>query len=253
MSNVDVITWKNLRHYMAHDMDLGGHVNALSVSLGGSVLTYNEAHSDSVRREPGLRDYSVNFQGHLEHLTTPSPNEQAELFFEDVSTKFPVTAPRGLGQEGDPVYFGQSVENSFEMGGNVGELVPFTLDVPVDGPLTYGKVLRNAIINSSGASNPDTGAVTGSEIDMPGGGSGKALNAAVHLIGFTGTTITFNIESDEAGFPSPITRISLGPFTQTGSGYGSFKTPLSDTKVRVDVVGTFTSATFLISAGIGAI
>lgn len=249
-----VIRYSQLRHYMAHFMDLGGHTNSFTASRGGNVLSYNEAHTESVRRVGGLLDNTMSFQGNLEHLTSPSLPDQAELLFEEVGTKFPCTAPSGLGQEGDRVHFGYTVENSFEISATVGELTPFTLDVPVDGPMIYGKVLRNRILNGSGVANPETGPATGNEIQLATVGEGELLGAAVHLVSFTGTNISFVIETDATGFASPVTRITLGPFTARGSAYGTNSGPITpDDFARVDVTGTFTSATFLVVAGVGRV
>jgi hypothetical protein len=98
--------------------------------------------------------------------------------------------------------------------------------------------------------NPDTAGVSGSWLAMSTVASGKSLVTMVHLKAFTGSSIAFAIQSDEAAHGSPTTRATHN-FSAAGASLITTAGPITpDTDYRVVISGTFTSASALVAVAI---
>jgi len=147
--------------------------------------------------------------------------------------------------EGDPAYMLQAVETSYSLGGDVGQVAPFTL--AASGSNGAGTV-RGKLTKSRG-NVTGTGAIgTGVQLSAPS--STQAVYCTVHI--FTaGTTITLQLQSDDnGGFTTPTTIATIGPLTTSG---GTWMTkvpgPLTDSFFRLNVSAI--TGTFNMAASIG--
>jgi len=147
--------------------------------------------------------------------------------------------------EGDPAYMLRALETSYGLGGEVGQVAPFSLAASgSNGTGTVRGKLTKARGNVSG-----TGAIgTGVQLSAPSASQG--VYCAVHI--FTaGTTITLQLQSDDnGGFSTPTTIATIGPLTTSG---GTWMTkipgPLTDTFYRLNVSAV--TGTFNMAAAIG--
>lgn len=153
--------------------------------------------------------------------------------------------------EGSVAYFMQARQLSYELGGQVGEVLPFTLSAKStkgNGTLSAGTV-RGRVLKTKGA--VDATGATGTAYELGAVADGEYLYAALHVFE-AGTTITVIIQSDEDGdFGSPTTRATIGPVTVAG-GYWATRVagPVTDTFYRVNVSAITGEHTIACVAGI---
>jgi hypothetical protein len=113
--------------------------------------------------------------------------------------------------EGQPAYMFQALGSQYVLGGQVGDLAPFTLQA--QGSDGQG-VVRGALLKSRGTVSA-TGAI-GTGVQLGAVSATQYLYATFHVFS-SGTTLTAVLESDDnAGFTSATTRATIGPLTTTG-------------------------------------
>ncbi len=152
--------------------------------------------------------------------------------------------------ESQVAYFLQSRQFSYQMFGEVGSVVPFSLQAQAakgNGALSAGAV-RGRILKTK-ANVSATGA-TGTAYQLGAAASGQYLYAVFHVFS-AGTTITAVVESDDANtFASATTRITFGPITTAGGTWGvRLAGPITDDWYRLRV--TAITGTFQIAAAVG--
>lgn len=144
--------------------------------------------------------------------------------------------------EGGPCYMWQGGNFQYVLGGNVGDLAPFTLG----GRNTEGVgVVRGQLAKAMGTVSA-TG-VLGSVVNLGTISASQYLYATLHVFGTPGTTITVQLQSDDSGaFSSPTTRATFGPITTAGGTWATrVAGALAETHYRLNVsaiTGTFTVA-----------
>lgn len=147
--------------------------------------------------------------------------------------------------EGQPAYLLNAMKSQYALGGQVGELMPFSL--AANGSGSYGTV-RGQLAKARGSVSA-TGAL-GSAVNLGALSASQRLYAAFHIFS-AGTTITVEVQSDSASnFPTPGTQATLGPLTTSG---GTWMTPVtvagSETWFRFNV--TAITGTFIVAGAIG--
>lgn len=148
------------------------------------------------------------------------------------------------GAESSPAYFYEAREFAYEVFGQVGQMVPFSLTARgAKGNAAVGAV-RGVVLKTK-ATVSATGA-TGTANQLGAAASGQYLYAALHV--FTaGTTITAVLESDSDNtFATATTQATFGPITTAGGTWATrVAGPITDTWYRLRVTaitGTFTIA-----------
>lgn len=153
-------------------------------------------------------------------------------------------SPDGL--LGSVAYFYQAKTFQYQMFGQIGEIVPFTLNA---------SSARTPAAGSAGAVRGQVAAIKQSVNATGAVGAGVLLGAtsgtqflygALHVFA-AGTTITAVLESDDnSGFSSATTRATLGPITAVGGTWATrVAGAITDTYYRFRVTaitGTFTIA-----------
>lgn len=150
------------------------------------------------------------------------------------------------GAEGNPAYFYQARTLQYQLFGNVGELVPFTLmaeSARGAGAASVGAV-RGPILKAKG--NVSATGATGTANQMGAVSSGQYLYAVLHVFS-AGTTITAVLESDDnSNFTSATTRAAFGPITTAGGTWATrVAGPITDDWYRLRITaitGTFSIA-----------
>lgn len=134
--------------------------------------------------------------------------------------------------EGGPAYIWQGGNFNYVLGGNVGDLAPFTLA----GRNTESVGVVRGRLAKAMASVNATG-VLGSVLNLGAVGAAQFLYSTLHIFGTPGSTITVQIQSDDSsGFASPTTRATFGPFTTAGGRWMTrVAGAIADTHYRFNV------------------
>lgn len=153
------------------------------------------------------------------------------------------------GAEGSPAYFYQSRAFSYEVFGQVGQLIPFSLTAQgTKGNGAVGAVRGVVVATKQDVSA--TGAV-GTAYELGAVPSGQYLYALLHVFD-PGTTVTAVLESDaDNTFASATTRATFGPITVTGGTWATrVAGAVTDTWYRLRVTAVTGTASIACVAGI---
>ena len=220
--------------------------NSIQATMDGAVLdatTFNSGGWTEVAG--GLKTMGLNYSGFWQAASTgdQAPDNQAfpMLSTSQVYTFGPVESENGR------CYMAQGMKSQYSLGGNVGELAPFSLTA--NGTSGEG-LIRGRLAKSKGTVSA-TGQL-GTALNL-GSAASSAITyyAAFHIFGTPGTSITVQVQSDDnSGFTSATTIGTLGPLTASG---GTWMTPvpgpISDDWFRFNVSSI--TGTFTVAAAIG--
>lgn len=190
-------------------------------------------------RVGGLRNVEAELNGYWQSATSAAVDPQA---FSTLGTIDEPVTMSPTGAVGGPAYMFQAGKFSYELGGDIGEVMPFTLSMM--GTNGIGAVRGQIAAARGGVSAPG---VLGSAVDLGAGAAGRWLYAILHVFS-AATTLTVQVQSDDsAGFASPTTRGTIGPITAAG---GTWMTrvdasAITDTHYRFNasaVTGAFSVA-----------
>lgn len=161
----------------------------------------------------------------------------------------PWTACPDTAAVGSLAYLTKAMGGSYQLGGTVGDVAPWTANASSTWPTARGQILHPPATartaNGSGTAR-QLGAVT----------AARSLYVCLHVLAVSGTggpTLTVIVESDDAsGFSSPITRATFTAATAIGGQAVAVAGPVTDDywRVRWTVGGTTPSFQFVVAAGI---
>lgn len=215
--------------------DLSGVLNNASLSYSVEMLDSTTFGDLGKRRKPGLEDVSANLAGFWDS-TKDTP------LFTNVGGSDVLSTLASSGTAGSNSYFFLSSQSTYNPGGQVGQLLGFSVATWGNTILVNGKVFENGAKTSTGNG--------GLGLALPAVASGQKLYAGLHVVGVSGTsspTITVAIESDgDSTFATPVDRITFDPVTAVGSQYKTFDGPITDTQYRAKWTVSGTSPSFLI-------
>lgn len=189
----------------------------------------------------GLRSSTLNWSGfwQVDGTSDQAVDNQAlsGINVQRVFTFGPVET------ENQPAYMFQANKSQYSLGGQVGEVMPFTL--AASGSSGQG-VIRGRLAKAAGSVSA-TGAL-GTAVGLGTVPTGQYLYATFHVF-VPGTTMTVTLQSDDnADFTTPTVRATVGGGALTASG-GTWVTrvagPITDTWYRfvvTAITGTFTVA-----------
>lgn len=150
---------------------------------------------------------------------------------------------------GDLVYLTKALQASYQLGGTVGDVAPWSAKAKTSWPIARGRIAHPP-------GTPRTSTGTGTAQQLGAVASGRSLYAALHVLSVSGTatpTITVQIESDNgAGFGSPATALSLTAATAVGGQIARAAGPITDDWFRPKwtISGTTPSFLFVVAFGI---
>jgi hypothetical protein len=156
--------------------------------------------------------------------------------------------PAGSAFVGDLAYFTNAMRSDYKLGGEVGEVAPWTGTAKSAWPL-----VRGVVMHLPGTARTATG--TGTPLEMGGVLAGKRMYAALHVLSVAGTTpsITARVESSvDNTFASPTTRLTFSAATAIGGqALRTDGTAISDTWWRIAWTISGTTPSFLFAATLG--
>lgn len=159
------------------------------------------------------------------------------------------TVSPNAGAVGDIAYFTNALTGMYQLGGQVGDVAPWTAKAMSSWPL-----VRGAIAHPSGTARTATG--TGTAQQLGAVSATQNLYAALHVLSVSGTatpTLTVTIQSDNAsGFPSSATALSFAAATAIGGQILRVPGALTDDWFRPQwtISGTNPSFLFVVAFGI---
>lgn len=155
------------------------------------------------------------------------------------------------GAETSPAYLFRARQFAYEIFGQVGELIPFSLSAQsargtglASVASVRGRVLKTkAVVSATGA--------TGTAFQLGAVAAGQYLYGAFHEF-VAGTTITAVLESaPDNTFGAATTRITFGPITTVGGTWGTrVAGAITDTWYRLRITAITGSHTIACTAGI---
>lgn len=141
----------------------------------------------------------------------------------------------------------KALESKYQLGGQVGDIAPWTMAVAGVWPLGRGKVAH-----PPGTARTATG--TGTAVQLAAASSDQYLYATLHVLSVSGTgspTLTVAVESDNAeGFPSTTNRITFTAATAVGGEIKRLVGPITDDWYRVTWTISGSSPSFLFVAAV---
>lgn len=160
----------------------------------------------------GLKSTAFNLGGFWQSATDQAVDPQA--FAALGASKVFTLAPTGT--EGEVSYMFQALGSQYALGGQVGDLAPFTLQA--NGSDGHGAV-RGALLKARGTVSA-TGA-TGTGIELGAVSASQYVYATFHVFS-AATTLTVVLESDDnSGFTSATTRATIGALTTVGGTWAT--------------------------------
>lgn len=226
--------------------DFTGDVNQITLGATAEQLDTTTFGSGGFRsRIGGLRDVQAQVAGFWSSATSAAPDPQV---FPDLGVADRVVTAAPDDAEGSVAYMCRVGKFSSQMFGQVGDAVPFSLDM--QGTNKEG-LIRGQVTKAK--ANVTTTGATGTAVNLGAGGAGKFLYLAVHV--FTaGTTLSIKVESDTtSGFASPadVASATVGPITTAGGVWMTRVDAASITDTWFRVNATAVTGTFSIAAAVG--
>ncbi|SNY29050.1 hypothetical protein [Paractinoplanes atraurantiacus] len=192
----------------------------------------------------GLRSCELNAEGQWEALDNSRVDN---VSFGDLGTITPWTICPAGAAVGALAYLTGTLRTSYELGGSVGDVAPWTADGKGSTPL-----VRGVIAHPPGTARTANG--SGTAIQLPAIAAGQSLYIASHVQSVAGTTpsLTVRVESDDAnGFASPTTQATFTAATGLTSQLIRVPGPITDTWWRAAWTITGTAPSFLFTTAFG--
>ncbi len=226
--------------------DVSGDLNKVAIDDGANELDGRVFNNTAGNTVLGLYNPKLNAQG-LVTLGAAAVHQslQTNKGIADV----PVTVSPESGAAGDVAVFMQSIQTTLKTGGQVGEILPFTIDAMARGiPSISGRMFV--------AAGNKTSSTTSAIIQLGAVAATQKVYAALHVFSRSGSSPTLDVTVKSAalvGFGSPTTRLTFTQAIAAGSGWQSLAGAITDQFWRVDwTIGGTGSPTFnfVVSVGI---
>lgn len=238
------ITLKDCQIYLG-GYNLTGDSNNASIDAGKDEVE-NTAFGSTTRtyQADGLRTVGAAAEGHANYGGSEAGIN--DMLASTIPASF---IPQG-NTEGNIAYFFNSNTGTFSpLGGSVGDIAPYTLDLMSANRLVRGNLLASV-------SNATTSGAT-TEQELGTVSATQSVYAALHVFSLAGSSPTLDvvIQSDATGFASPADQITFSQVSGDGSvGYEYATTAGAITdgfwRVSYTLGGTVTDCDFAVVIGI---
>lgn len=193
----------------------------------------------------GIRSTSITAEGQWEALDLSRVDN---VSFADLGSVTPWTVCPADANVSSLAYLTGLLRGTYELGGSIGEVAPWT----AEGDGTY-PLVRGVVAHPPGTARTSSG--TGTSIQLGAVSATQSLYAGLHVLSVSGTTpsLTVRIESDNAtGFPSAATVTTFTAATALTSQFVRVAGPITDDWFRAawTISGTTPSFLFCLALGI---
>lgn len=227
--------------------DLTGHLTAANIDYGAESLDATTLDSTTRKHSGGLKTIGLGYSGFWDNGASSSGPDAA--FYNRIGTSnVPVTIAPAGSSDGARAFIFRSLNTQYSVGGEVGQLMPFTVTAEGDENLVRGVLLANTTAQTADG--------TGTAIQVSGS-SGRTAYGVFHLIDMsTGAadSITVTIQSDNSSsFASPSTQISFTAATASTAEWATFASGTTDDwwRVNITMAGTSAGASASLVVGFG--
>lgn len=241
---------------VAGAVDITGMSNRIDVQATGEAkdaTTFGSADANGVlwkENLAGLQSAALSVGGFYEAGTGTFVDDETWAQFGGIGPWSII--PPGVLADGSLAYLINAVRTSYALGGEVGEIMPYSAGAASSGPFTRGAVLLNP-------TTPRTVSGAGGVVQLGAVPAGKAMRAALHVTSIAGTTPTFTAILQSAalvGFGSPTTRATFTVVngvagTRTSELVASAAGPITDAFWRISYTITGTTPSYLVTATAG--
>lgn len=193
---------------------------------------------------PGLRSVELSAEGQWEALDTSKVDN---VTFGDLGTVTPWTICPATAAVSSLAWLTGTLRTSYELGGSIGDVAPWTAEGKGNIPL-----VRGIVAHPPGTARTATG--TGTITQLVPVPAGQALYAALHVQSVSGTTpsLTVRVESDDTvGFPTPVTVGTFTAATGLTSQLLRIPGPITDNFFRMAWTISGTTPSFLFTGSYG--
>lgn len=224
--------------------DLSGDHNRVGLTYAAELLDATVFGDATRKRVGGLKVVTLEHGGFWNDADDGVDEQYWSRL--GLSDEVMTLSPDG-GAEGALAYTFKSVLGEYAPGGQLGELLAFTVRGEGRDVLVRGTVMVNGTKTTTGAS---TSRQLGSV------GSSQRVYASLHVLAVSGTNPTLDVtvrSDDNQGMTSPTTRITFPQETAIGAAWGAPAAgPISDSwwEVAWTLGGTNPSFTFVVVVGI---
>ena len=198
-------------------------------------------------RKPGLLKGKIHAEGYSQFNATATSAIDGRLYTNIGAQDIPISVSAKGCNAGDTAFFMKAMFAKYALGGSVGQMLKFQMDAEcsgVDPVLATGFVMVDASASRSNA-------YSGPGLQLGALSATQKMRVAVHLLAVSGGNFAANSYSAVASdFSGATARGGSAVYTVPGSEVYTISGPITDTWWRWTPNGTFSSATFLVIAGI---
>ena len=227
--------------------DLSSHTQSMTLDLSAEEVDVTPINSGGFRsRIGGLQDATLSANGFFE----AGAGKPDALLGVSAGNEI-IGSVSATSSAGDIAYFLKSRQFSYNIGGAVGDVMPFS----INNSNSSDRAVRGTILVDDSANLTATGNSTGRELGAVT--SSQKLYVAAHVVSVSGTstpTLTLKVQSDDNGsFTSATDRITLTNFTAIGAQYSSVAGAITDTHFRINYTLSGTSPSFKVFITVGIV
>lgn len=203
--------------------DMSGYHSKITLDAPIALKEHTRFGDTGRRRAAGLRAATLKSAGYWDANAVAATNEPDKPLFDRVGlVDVPVSCAPQDGFEGSTAFILRAAEARYEIGAPVGEMLGFTVDA--EGSDGAGMIRAFVIGNKNVAAGGPTNG-TGFQVGLLG--SGQIAYAVLHALQ-VGTSLDVKIQSDDnAGFTTPVDRITFAQKLAIGSEYKTLAGPIA--------------------------
>ena len=218
--------------------DLSSHTQSVTLELTADDVDVTPINSGGFRsRIAGLQDATLNASGFFE-----AGSAKPDALLGVSSGAELIGTVSATSSAGDNAYFLKSRQFTYNIGGAVGDAMPFS----ISNANSSDRAEKGTIMVDDSANLTATGNSTGRNLGAVA--ATKSLFVAAHVVSVSGTstpTLALKVQSDDnSGFTSATDRITLTNFTAVGAQYAKVAGAITDTHFRVNYTLSGTSPSF---------
>lgn len=193
--------------------DLSGDLNAIAVQNQAEAKDGTTFGAGTRIHKGGLKTVDLQCEG----FYNPGTDLVDDVIFARIGTaNLPVSCSPTGGAEGQPAYLFLSELARYRIGGEVGEMFPFSVEAEAQGqPLVKGLVLLNGVKGTTG---------NGTAVQLGAVSATQKVFAALHVLAASGgsPSVTVKLQSDDnSGFSSPTDRFTFAAKAAAGSEWAA--------------------------------
>lgn len=218
---------------------LKGTMNAVAMQFKADILDNTVFGDTAHAKAGGLTSAQISAKGFFDPTID-------NVLHGDVGAAGVISCAGTAGAEGDIAYLVRDAVSQYDTGGQVGQMLPYSLTAESDKSLVRGILIANKTGQTAGGTG--TGFVVGAVA------AGQALSVALHCFAITGGgALTVTVQSDvDNTFATPVTVGTFTALSAIGHDWLEITSTNTDTHYRVTwtLTGITPSTDFAVAIGV---